>query len=91
MLADKLDTELARLDQILYRRGAFFEDEAALHSAYTNVKQWMADDKAETERIEIEAAAAAEVEAEERRISDPNYRTRELFKNTKVTIPRKER
>ena len=86
MLADKLDAEIARLDGLLYRRGIFFEDEMGMHTAYTNVRQWLKDDKIETQRIEAEAAEAAE----EKRKTAPNYATREMFKNVKTNIPRKE-
>ena len=90
MLADKVKTEIVKLQEILLRRGIYYEDEKARLEAMLDVETWMIEDKREVERIEIEAAAAAEVEAEQRKRSDPSFRTREMFKGVKINIPRKE-
>lgn len=87
---DRINAEVKRLDAILARRGQFYEDEAAEHKAYGNVVRWLAEDKAEAERIELEALAASEADEAERMRNDPNFKTRELFKNVKISVPKKE-
>ena len=86
---ERVEAEIVKLDKTLVHRGAFFEDKQVRHQVYTDVRKWIADDKEEADRIELEAMEAAEVEAEEAKRNDPNYHTRELFKHTKITIPTK--
>jgi len=81
MLVDKVDAELKRLNEILRKRGIFFEDEAGEHLAYSNVAQWMREDKDTKDQIEADSAAAEKPRA--------NYSTRELLK-PKVNFLRKE-
>ena len=87
---EKVQVEAAKLKAILDRRGIFFEDEKARYQAMLDVAEWIAFDKSENERIESEALAAAEAAEEAERRADPNFKNRELFKNVKINVPRKE-
>jgi len=46
MWLEQIKSEVARLDDVLRRRGMFYEDEAASHEAYSNVLQWYHADRA---------------------------------------------
>ena len=86
---DRINAEIAKYDAILARRGAWHEDEKVARDSFAAVRQWLQDDKDESERIELEAMEAAEAAEEAERRADPNFKTREMFKNVKITIPTK--
>ena len=89
-LLENVESEIARINAILARRGALYEDEQDRLTAMMDVKGWYVSDKVEAERIEIEARAAEEQENERRRQADPNYKTRKMFEGVKIRVPEKE-
>ena len=88
---EKVALEIARLDEILRQRGQFYEDEQATRAAFGLVALWLEEDRIEEERIEVEAAAAAELEEQERIKNDPNYKTQQLFGTYRNKLKREGR
>jgi hypothetical protein len=89
--AEKIDAEIARLDAVLARRGAFHEDEQVERDTFVRVRNWLKEDKEEAERIELEALAAEEFAEEQRKKADPNYQTRKLFEGVRINVPGKDK
>ena len=84
---ERLEVEIAKIDAILAKRGALYEDEKVRRDSFREVKNWMQFDKDEADRIELEAMEAEELAVEEAKKADPNYKTRQLFEGVKITIP----